>query len=61
MGWASHLKNAGLTIKATDVPDLTPIRTENGAPKLVFSCHTALVDGDVMEGLVPVEDIERLV
>ena len=42
------------------MPDVTPIKTENGVPQRVFSCHTALVDGYVIEGHVPAEDIERL-
>ena len=60
MGWVSHLKDAGFTVNTTDVPDVTPIKTENGVPQRVFSCHTAVVDGYVIEGHVPAEDIERL-
>ncbi len=60
MGWVSHLKDAGFTVNTTDVTDVTSIKTENGIPQRVFSCHTALVDGYVIEGHVPAEDIERL-
>ena len=42
------------------MPDVTPIKTDNGVPQQTFSCHTALVDGYVIEGHVPAEDIERL-
>ena len=42
------------------MPDVTPIKAENGVPQQTFSCHTALVDGYVIEGHVPAEDIERL-
>ena len=60
MGWVSHLKDAGFTVKTTDVHDVTPIKSENGVPDRLFSCHTGLVDGYVIEGHVPAEDIRRL-
>lgn len=34
--------------------------TEHNVPGSLYSCHTALIDGYVIEGHVPVEDIERL-
>ena len=60
MGWVSHLKDAGFTVNTTDVADVTPIKTENGVPPRLFSCHTGMVDGYVIEGHVPAEDIRRL-
>ena len=43
------------------MPDVTPIKTENGVPQQLFACqHTALVDGYVVEGHVPAEDIKRM-
>ena len=60
MGWVSHLQDSGFTVRTTDVPDVTPIKTEHDVPGRLFSCHTALVDGYVIEGHVPAEDIERL-
>ncbi len=61
MGWVSHLKDAGFTVTTTDVRDVTPIKTENGVPQQLFACqHTAVVDGYVVEGHVPAEDIKRM-
>lgn len=40
--------------------DLTPIKTRYGVPAALQSCHTAIVDGYVIEGHVPVADIQRL-
>ena len=60
MGWVSHLQDSGFTVRTTDVPDVGPIKAANGVPEQVTSCHTALVDGYVIEGHVPAEDIERL-
>jgi hypothetical protein len=60
MGWVKHLKDAGFTVNTTDVPNVTPIKTERGVPEQLFSCHTAIVDGYVLEGHVPAEDVKRL-
>ena len=42
------------------MPDVTPVKRENGVPQRLFSCHTGLVDGYVIEGHVPAEDVRRL-
>jgi hypothetical protein len=47
-------------VQTTDVADVSPLKGEHGVPGRVTSCHTALVDGYVVEGHVPAEDIERL-
>jgi hypothetical protein len=36
------------------------VKEEHNIPQRAWSCHTALVDGYVVEGHVPIEDIERL-
>ena len=60
MGWVSHLKDHGFTVRTTDVADVSPVKAEHGVPGRLTSCHTALVDGYVIEGHVPAEDIQRL-
>jgi len=40
--------------------DLTAIKAEHQVPTNFQSCHTALIDGYVIEGHVPAADIERL-
>ena len=60
MGWVSHLKDAGFTVRTTDVSDIAAIKTEHGVPAEVGSCHTAIVDGYVLEGHVPAEDVKRM-
>lgn len=42
------------------VSDLTAIKNRWQIPPELWSCHTAIVDGYVIEGHVPVADIERL-
>ena len=40
--------------------DLAPVKRRHGVPPALESCHTALVDGYVIEGHVPADLIERL-
>ena len=47
-------------MKAVDHPDMASVKTENGVPGDLQSCHTAIVEGYVIEGHVPVADVERL-
>ena len=60
--WVAHLKENGFTVKTTDVPNIRQrSRKQAGVPGTVLaSCHTAMVDGYVVEGHVPAEDIKRL-
>ena len=58
--WVEHLRKAGFTAKVNDVEDMTAIKTKHGVPREARSCHTALVDGYVVEGHVPAEDVQRL-
>lgn len=47
-------------MKAEDVSDVTSYKTKHGVPKSLESCHTAVVDGYVIEGHVPADTIKRL-
>jgi hypothetical protein len=58
--WIDHLRAEGFTVRATDVPDVTPVKRENGLPEELASCHTAFVDGYLVEGHVPATDVKRL-
>ena len=42
------------------VQDLVSVKNRYQVPTELQSCHTAIVDGYVIEGHVPVEDVERL-
>ncbi len=60
-GWVDYLEDEGFDVTAHDVDDVDPIRTELGlVDARLKSCHTAKIDGYVVEGHVPVSDIERL-
>ena len=58
--WIAHLEANGFKVNAHDVADLTQVKREHGVRRELTSCHTALVDGYVIEGHVPADDIQRL-
>ena len=55
-----HLHASGYPVKAENVPDVTPIKRRYGVPDRLRACHTALVEGYVLEGHVPADLIDRL-
>lgn len=58
--WADHLKRNGFQVTVHEVPDIEPYKKQYGVPEHLESCHTALVEGYVIEGHVPVAEIQRL-
>ncbi len=47
-------------MKPEDLEDLAPVKQKLGVPRALQSCHTAVVDGYVIEGHVPADLIDRL-
>jgi hypothetical protein len=47
-------------VDLTENPQMTDFKLEHGVPSGAESCHTALVDGYVVEGHVPVGALIRL-
>ncbi len=58
--WIAYVEEHGYEVTVENVADLNPIKAEYAVPPAMQSCHTAIIDGYVVEGHVPVEDIERL-
>jgi hypothetical protein len=58
--WVEHLRKAGYRVEVRDEEDLNAVKERLGVPYGKGSCHTAEVEGYIVEGHVPVEDIERL-
>lgn len=58
--WADHMRENGFSLMVREVEDLDPIRAEHGVTDELMSCHTAVVDGYVVEGHVPATDVRRL-
>jgi hypothetical protein len=61
--WVKHLEANGFTVKvnATEPGALARLKREAGIGDKLASCHTAKIDGYVIEGHVPGTDIKRLV
>lgn len=55
-----YLQRHGADVEVTDDPNRHDYRAEVGVPDAAASCHTAIVDGYVIEGHVPVGAILRL-
>ena len=58
--WIEHMRRNGFNVRATDVNDLTDIKKSRGVPDQAQSCHTAVVNGYVVEGHVPAADVQRM-
>lgn len=58
--WVEYMRKHAFTVTAKDTSDLTAIKQSARVPADHRSCHTAFVNGYVIEGHVPVEDIKRL-
>jgi hypothetical protein len=58
--WVRHVEDAGFLVKVTQLDDVAPVKRRFKVPPELSSCHTAVVDGFVIEGHVPAQDIVRL-
>ncbi len=58
--WIAHLEAAGFPVTARDTSDLEAVRMRYAVPANLTACHTALVQGYVIEGHVPADLIARL-
>lgn len=58
--WVDHLAENGFEVTVQSLDDLSPVKSRLGVPQELQSCHTAEIDGYVIEGHVPAGDIERL-
>jgi hypothetical protein len=58
--WIEHLIKHGYRVDAKDTPEMTTIKRTLGVPDALSACHTAVVNGYLIEGHVPAADIARL-
>lgn len=54
------MRDNGYTVQVEDDSERSAVRKQNNVPFQIQSCHTAIVDGYIIEGHVPVVEIERL-
>ena len=58
--WVEHLRKHAFAVVTKDTADVTPFKRSGRVPERLHSCHTAFVNGYVIEGHVPAADIQRL-
>jgi hypothetical protein len=59
--WIEHLRNAGFTAEVVESSEMQRVKKRLGVPQALEACHTAEVEGYVIEGHVPAAAIRRLI
>ncbi len=59
-GWVEHMEAAGFVVDARNTTDLMTVKRDGGVPPQMSSCHTAIIDGYVVDGQVPAEQVKQL-
>lgn len=59
-GWVRHLETAGFVVTVRETTGLDQVSKRLGVPADLTSCHTAEVEGYVLEGHVPAAAVRRL-
>jgi hypothetical protein len=60
VNWVAHLRKNGFAVHSADVADINAVKAKYNVPAALRSCHTAVVNGYVIEGHVPAADVKRL-
>ena len=60
--WVKHMETNGFELKVNDITDAakSTLRAQLGLAEKYGSCHTALINGYVLEGHVPAKEVHRL-
>jgi hypothetical protein len=58
--YAAYLEQNGFKVDIKPVNNLSQISSDAGVPGDLEGCHTLMVDGYVVDGLVPVEIVKKL-
>jgi hypothetical protein len=58
--WVEHMQANGFEVKAINVDDIDKVKRERGVPADAASCHTAIVNGYVVEGHVPADAVQKM-
>lgn len=57
--WVAHLEQNGFRVQTQFVTDVADKKGQLRVPRELWSCHTAEIDGYLVEGHVPAEIIKR--
>jgi hypothetical protein len=58
--WVDHMSASGFAATVKDMADVNPVKREHKIAQPLWSCHTTLVGGYVIEGHVPAADVKKL-
>ena len=58
--YAAYLEQNGFKVDIKPVNNLSQISSDAGVPGDLEGCHTLMVDGYVVDGLVPVDIVKKL-
>ncbi|MDP8993890.1 MAG: DUF411 domain-containing protein [Pseudomonadota bacterium] len=60
-GWAARMEPDFGPVRIIPTADMAAFKRARGVPEDLWSCHTSIIDGWLLEGHVPAEDVRRLV
>lgn len=61
MAWAAHARvQLSADVKVREDIPMASVKSQLGVPATLASCHTAVIEGYVIEGHVPAREIARL-
>ena len=58
--WVAHLEKHEFDVTNIKTGEIGRIKNDYKVPRELASCHTAIIDGYIIEGHVPADDIKRL-
>lgn len=58
--YGKHLEENGFKVEIINTTDMATIKQTYGIPEKLEGCHTAIVEGYVVEGLVPAQFIKQV-
>jgi hypothetical protein len=58
--WVALAREEGYDIEVTDTRDVTSVKLDNDVPGTMWSCHTAMISGYIVEGHVPFAALAKL-
>lgn len=58
--WVTYMQKAGFTVTVENQEEFTKLKRANGVTSELQSCHTAFINGYVIEGHVPADLVKKL-
>lgn len=58
--YAKHLEQNGFKVELVNTTDMDAVKQKYGIPDRLDGCHTAIVDGYIVEGLVPAKFVQQM-